>query len=127
MEAIKKLVENWNDDLIPCYEDIAENIYSDFGKSTLSYDFSLPFGQIKRITYQIIGNEVGTVTIKYMDRFRGEDGCKTVDDEDICLFYIDKANEYITAYLEKMIPIWDKEKETWNEQLDRMRTSQIYR
>ena len=127
MEAIKKLVENWNEDLIPCYEDIAENIYSDFGKSILSYDFSLPFGQIKRITYQIIGNEVGTVTIKYMDRFRGEDGCKTVDDEDICLFYIDKANEYITAYLEKMIPIWDKEKETWNEQLDRMRTSQIYR
>ena len=127
MEAIKKLVENWNEDLIPCYEDIAENIYSDFGKSVLSYDFSLPFGQIKRITYQIIGNEVGTVTIKYMDRFRGEDGCKTVDDEDICLFYIDKANEYITAYLEKMTPIWDKEKETWNEQLDRMRTSQSYR
>ena len=127
MEAIKKLVENWNEDLIPCYEDIAANIYSDFGKSILSYDFSLPFGQIKRITYQIIGNEVGTVTIKYMDRFRGEDGCKTVDDEDICLFYIDKANEYITAYLEKMIPIWDKEKESWNKQLDRMRTSQIYR
>lgn len=127
MEAIKKLVENWNEDLIPCYEDIAINIYSDFGKSVLSYDFSLPFGQIKRITYQIIGNEVGTVTIKYMDRFRGEDGCKTVDDEDICLFYIDKANEYITAYLEKMIPIWDKEKESWNKQLDRMRTSQIYR
>lgn len=127
MEAIKKLVENWNEDLIPCYEDIAENIYSDFGKTLLSYDFTLPFGQIKRITYQIIGNEVGTVTIKYMDRFRGEDGCKTVDDEDICLFYIDKANEYITAYLEKMIPIWDKEKETWNKQLDRMRTSPIYR
>lgn len=127
MEAIKKLVENWNDDLIPCYEDIAINIYSDFGKSLLSYDFTLPFGQIKRITYQIIGNEVGTVTIKYMDRFRGEDGCKTVDDEDICLFYIDKANEYITAYLEKMIPIWDKEKDSWNKQLDRMRTSQIYR
>ena len=127
MEAIKKLVENWNEDLIPCYEDIAINIYSDFGKSILSYDFSLPFGQIKRITYQIIGNEVGTVTIKYMDRFRGEDGCKTVDDEDICLFYIDKANEYITAYLEKMIPIWDKEKESWNRQLDRMRTSQSYR
>ena len=39
MEAIKKLVENWNDDLIPCYEDIAENIYSDSGKSMLSYDF----------------------------------------------------------------------------------------
>ena len=127
MEAIKKLVENWNEDLIPCYEDIAENIYSDFGKSILSYDFSLPFGQIKRITYQIIGNEVGTVTIKYMDRFRGDDGCKTVDDEDICLFYIDKANEYITAYLEKMIPIWDKEKYSWNKQIYRMRTSQIYR
>ena len=127
MEAIKKLVENWNEDLIPCYEDIAINIYSDFGKSILSYDFSLPFGQIKRITYQIIGNEVVTVTIKYMDRFRGDDGCKTVDDEDICLFYIDKANEYITAYLEKMIPIWDKEKESWNRQLDRMRTSPIYR
>ncbi len=127
MEAIKKVVENWNEDLIPCYEDIAENIYSDFGKSILSYDFSLPFGQIKRITYQIIGNEVETVTIKYMERFRGEDGCKTVDDEDICLFYIDKANEYITAYLEKMIPIWDKEKESWNKQLDGMRTSQSYR
>ena len=126
MEAIKKVIENWNEDLIPCYEDIAINIYSD-GKSILSYDFSLPFGQIKRITYQIIGNEVGTVTIKYMDRFRGEDGCKTVDDEDICLFYIDKANEYIAAYLEKMIPIWDKEKESWNRQLDRMRTSPIYR
>ena len=126
MEAIKKLVENWNDDLIPCYEDIAENIYSDFGKSLLSYDFSLPFGQIKRITYQIIGNEVGTVTIKYIDRFKGDDG-RIVDDEDICLFYIDKANKYITAYLEKMIPIWDKEKESWNKQLDRMRTSQIYR
>ena len=24
MEAIKKLVENWNDDLIPCYEEIEE-------------------------------------------------------------------------------------------------------
>ncbi len=127
MEALKKVVENWNKDLIPCYEDIAENIYSDFGKSILSYDFNLPFGQIKRITYQIIGNEVETVTIKYMERFRGEDGCTTVDDEDICLFYIDKANEYITAYLEKMIPIWDKENEEWNKQLDRMRTSPIYR
>jgi len=127
MEALKKVVENWNDDLIPCYEEIAENIYSDFGKSILSYDFNLPFGQIKRITYQIIENEVGTVTIQYIDRFGGVNGCKTVDDEDICLFYIDKANEYITAYLEKMIPIWDKEKESWNKQLDRMRTSQIYR
>ena len=126
MKAIKKLVENWNDDLIPCYEDIAENIYSDSGKSMFSYDFSLPFGQIKRITYEIIGNEVETVTIKYIERFNGDDG-KTVDDEDICLFYIDKANEYITAYLEKMIPIWDKENEEWNKQLDIMRTSPIYR
>lgn len=126
METLKKIIENWNEDLIPCYEEIAENIYNDFGKSILSYDFNLPFGQIKRITYQIIGNEVGTVTIKYIDRFKGEDG-KTVDDEDICLFYIDKANEYIAAYLEKMIPIWDKEKESWNKQLERMRTSQSYR
>jgi hypothetical protein len=127
MEAFKKIIENWNDDLIPCYEEIAENIYSDFGKSILSYDFNLPFGQIKRITYQIIGNEVGTVTIKYIDRFKGEDGCKTVDDEDICLFYIDKANEYIHEYLNKMTPIWDKEKEEWNKQLERMRTNPIYR
>lgn len=127
MEALKKVVENWNDDLIHCYEEIAENIYSDFGKSILSYDFNLPFGQIKRITYQIIENEVGTVTIKYIDRFKGEDGCKTVDDEDICLFYIDKANEYIHEYLNKMTPIWDKEKESWNKQLERMRTSKSYR
>lgn len=127
MEDLKKVVENWNDDLIPCYEEIAENIYSNFGKSILSYDFNLPFGQIKRITYQIIGNEVDAVTIKYIDRFKGEDGCKTVDDEDICLFYIDKANEYITAYLEKMIPIWDIENEEWRQQLQQMRTSPIYR
>lgn len=126
METLKKIIENWNEDLIPCYEEIAENIYNDFGKSILSYDFDLPFGQTKRITYQIIGNEVGTVTIKYIDRFKGEDG-KTVDDEDICLFYIDKANEYIKNYLEKMIPIWDKEKESWNKQLERMRTSKSYR
>lgn len=127
MEDLKKVVENWNDDLIPCYEEIAENIYSNFGKSILSYDFNLPFGQIKRITYQIIGNEVDAVTIKYIDRFKGEDGCKTVDDEDICLFYIDKANEYITAYLEKMIPIWDRENEEWRQQLQQMCTSPIYR
>ena len=127
MEAIKKVVENWNEDLIPCYEDIAENIYSDSGKRFLSYDFDLPFGLIKRIIYEIIGNEVETVTIKYMERFRGEDGCTTVDDQDICLFYIDKANEYITAYLEKMSPIWDKENEERKQQLHRMCTSSIYR
>ena len=127
METLKKVVENWNDDLIHCYEEIAENIYSDFGKSILSYDFELPFGQIKRITYEIIRNEVSAVTIKYIDRFKGEDGCKTVDDEDICQFYIDKANEYIATYLEKMIPIWDKENEEWKQQLHRMCTSSIYR
>lgn len=126
MEAIKKLIENWNEDLIPCYEDIAENIYSDSGKSMLSYDFSLPFGQIKRITYQIIGNEVETVTIKYIERFNGDNG-EIVDDEDICQFYIDNANKYITAYLEKMIPIWDKENEEWEQQMQWMRTSPIYR
>lgn len=127
MEAIKKLVENWNEDLIPCYEDIAENIYSDFGKSILSYDFSLPFGQIKRIIYEIMKGEVDAVTIQYIDPFKGIKECKTVDDEDICQFYIDNANKYITTYLEKMIPIWDKEEETWDKQLDRMRTSQSYR
>jgi len=127
MEAIKKVVENWNEDLIPCYEDIAENIYSDFGKSILSYDFSLPFGQIKRIIYEIIKGEVDAVTIQYIDPFKGIKECKTVDDEDICQFYIDKANEYITAYLEKMAPIWDKENEEWKQQLHRMCTSQIYR
>ena len=126
MKAIKKVVENWNEDLVPCYEDIAENIYSDSGKSILSYDFSLPFGLIKRIIYEIIGNEVETVTIKYIERFNGDDG-KIVDDEDICLFYINKANEYITAYLEKMSPIWDKENEEWKQQLHRMCTSSIYR
>ena len=72
----------------------------------VGYDFSLPWA-IKRITYQIIGNEVETVTINIW-KDSEEDGCTTVDDEDICLFYIDKANEYITAYLEKMIPIWTK-------------------
>ena len=127
MEAIKKLVENWNEDLIPCYEDIAENIYSDSGKSILSYDFSLPFGQIKRIIYEIIKGEVDAVTIQYIDPFKGIKECKTVDDEDICQFYIDKANEYITAYLEKMAPIWDKENEEWKQQLHRMCTSQSYR
>ena len=127
MEEIKKVVENWNEDLIPCYEDIAENIYSDFGKSILSYDFSLPFGQIKRITYEIMKSEVGAVTIQYIDRFKGIKECKIVDDEDICRFYIDKANEYIATYLEKMIPIWDKENEEWRQQLQRMCTSPIYR
>lgn len=127
METIKKVVENWNDDLIPCYEDIAENIYSDFGKRLLSYDFELPFGQIKRITYEIMNGEVEAVTIQYFDRFKGVKDCKTVDDEDICRFYIDKANEYISDYLEKMIPIWDKENEEWRQQLQRMCTSPIYR
>lgn len=127
MEAIKKVVENWNDDLIPCYEDIAENIYSDFGKSILSYEFSLPFGQIKRIIYEIMKGEVDAVTIQYIDPFKGIKECKTVDDEDICRFYIDNANKYITAYLEKMIPIWDKENEEWKQQLHRMCTSSIYR
>jgi len=127
MEAIKKVVENWNEDLIPCYEDIAENIYSDFGKSILSYDFSLPFGQIKRIIYEIMKGEVDAVTIQYIDPFKGIKECKTVDDEDICQFYIDNANKYITAYLEKMIPIWDKENEEWKQQLHRMCTSPIYR
>ena len=127
MESIKKVVENWNEDLIPCYEDIAENIYSDFGKSILSYDFSLPFGQIKRIIYEIIKGEVDAVTIQYIDPFKGIKECKTVDDEDICQFYIDKANEYITAYLEKMSPIWDKENEERKQQLHRMCTSQSYR
>ena len=127
MESIKKVVENWNEDLIPCYEDIAENIYSDFGKSILSYDFSLPFWQIKLIIYEIIKGEVDAVTIQYIDSFKGIKGCKTVDDEDICQFYIDKANEYITAYLEKMTPIWDKENEEWKQQLHRMCTSSIYR
>jgi translation initiation factor 2 beta subunit (eIF-2beta)/eIF-5 len=127
MEAIKKVVENWNEDLIPCYEDIAENIYSDFGKSILSYDFNLPFGQIKRIIYEIMKGEVDAVTIQYIDPFKGIKECKTVDDEDICQFYIDNANKYITTYLEKMIPIWDKENEEWKQQLHRMRTSQIYR
>lgn len=126
MEAIKKVVENWNEDLIPCYEDIAENIYSDFGKSILSYEFSLPFGQIKRIIYEIMKGEVDAVTIQYIDPFKSKE-CKTVDDEDICRFYIDNANKYITAYLEKMIPIWDKENEEWKQQLHRMRTSPIYR
>ena len=127
MEAIKKVVENWNEDLIPCYEDIAENIYSDFGKSILSYEFSLPFGQIKRIIYEIMKGEVDAVTIQYIDPFKGIKECKTVDDEDICQFYIDNANKYITAYLEKMIPIWDKENEEWKQQLHRMCTSPIYR
>lgn len=127
MEALKKVVENWNEELIPCYEDIAENIYSDFGKRLLSYDFELPFGQIKRITYEIMKGEVETVTIQYFDRFKGVKDCKTVDDEDICQFYIDNANKYITAYLEKMIPIWDKENEEWKQQMHRMCTSSIYR
>lgn len=127
METLKKVVENWNDDLIPCYEEIAENIYSDFGKSILCYEFNLPFGQIKRITYEIIRNEVSAVTIKYIDRFKGEDGCKTVDDEDICLFYIDKANEYIHEYLNKMTPIWGKENEEWKNQLHKMCVDPSYR
>ena len=127
MEAIKKVVENWNEDLIPCYEDIAENIYSDFGKSILSYDFSLPFGQIKRIIYEIMKGEVDAVTIQYIDPFKGIKECKTVDDEDICQFYIDNANKYITTYLEKMIPIWDKENEEWKQQMHQMCTSPIYR
>ena len=127
MKAIKKVVENWNEDLIPCYEDIAENIYSDSGKSILSYDFSLPFGLIKRIIYEIMKGEVDAVTIQYIEPFKGIKECKTVDDEDICLFYIDKANEYITAYLEKMSPIWDKENEEWRQQLQRMCTNPIYR
>ncbi|HAS92684.1 MAG TPA: hypothetical protein DCS12_10805 [Clostridiales bacterium] len=93
----------------------------------MSYDFNLPFGQIKRITYEIIGNEVSAVIIKYIDRFKGEEGCITVDDEDICRFYIDKANEYIHRYLNIMTPIWDKENEEWRQQLQRMCTSPIYR
>jgi translation initiation factor 2 beta subunit (eIF-2beta)/eIF-5 len=127
MEAIKKVVENWNEDLIPCYEDIAENIYSDFGKSILSYDFDLPFGQIKRLTYEIMNDEVEAVTIQYIDRFKGVKDCKTVDDEDICQFYIDKANEYIATYLEKMTPIWDKENEEWKNQLHKMCVDPSYR
>jgi hypothetical protein len=109
MEALKKIIENWNNDLIPCYEDIAEEIYDDFGERLLSYDFNLPFGQIKRIIYEVMNGEVETVRIQYIDRFKGEKECEEVDDEDIYKFYIDKANEYISSYLEKMQPIWDKE------------------